>query len=494
VKWEKGLPVWYDGRTGIFLFAGNRQGKERKKMNKAEQSVRLAEGQVIRLPVRRMGINGEGIGYFRKKVVFVEGAIPGETVLARVFEEGRGFVRARLLRVLKPSTHRREPPCPVYEECGGCQLQHIDYPFQLRLKRELLKEAFSRYTGLKNLPIAPAVGMDDPWRYRNKAQLPLKRIGGRVKMGMYSVRSHRLIEMGDCAVQHPEVNRTLEEARRVVEELEIPIYDERKHTGSLRHLVARIGLQTGEVQLVLISRTPDLPREESLVKRLRECLPRLASIVLNVNPRRTSAVWGERSRVLWGADAIREVLDERIYALSAPSFFQLNPVQTVKLYDEVRRAASLTGRETVVDAYCGVGTIGLWLAPEAGRVIGMDTVPEAVRDARENARRNGINNAEYHVGRAEEWLPRRVSEGFRPDVVIVDPPRTGLGGELIDALIRVKVPRLIYVSCNPSTLAKDSARLLEGGYRIGRIVPVDMFPQTSHVEAVCTLEWDGEKA
>lgn len=251
--------MWYDGRTGIFLFIGNRQGKERKKMNKAEQSVRLAEGQVIRLPVRRMGINGEGIGYFRKKVVFVEGAIPGETVLAKVFEEGRQFVRARLLRVLKTSPHRREPPCPVYEECGGCQLQHIDYPFQLRLKRELLKEAFSRYTGLKDLPIAPTVGMDDPWRYRNKAQLPLKRIGGRVKMGMYSVRSHRLIEMGDCAVQHPEVNRTLEEARRVVEELDIPVYDERKHTGSLRHLVARIGLQTGEVQLVLVSRTPALP-------------------------------------------------------------------------------------------------------------------------------------------------------------------------------------------------------------------------------------------
>ena len=462
-------------------------------MNKAEQSARLAEGRVIRLPIRRMGINGEGIGYFQKKVVFVEGAIPGETVLARVFEEERQYARARLLRVLKPSPRRRKPPCPVYEACGGCQLQHIDYPFQLQLKRELVEEAFFRYTGLKDLPIAPTVGMDDPWRYRNKAQLPLKRIDGRVKMGMFSARSHRLIETGDCPIQHPEVNRTLEAARRLVEELDIPIYDERKHTGSLRHLVARIGLQTGEVQLVLISRTPALPREERLVKRLRECLPRLASIVLNVNPRRTSAVWGERSRVLWGAEAIREVLDGRTYALSAPAFFQLNPEQTVKLYDEVKRAASLTGREIVVDAYCGVGAIGLWLAPEARRVIGMDTVPEAVRNARENARRNGIHNAEYHVGRAEEWLPRRVSEGFRPDVVIVDPPRTGLGGGLIDALIRAKVPRLIYVSCNPSTLAKDCARLLEGGYRIRRIVPVDMFPQTSHVEAVCTLERDGER-
>lgn len=462
-------------------------------MNRTNQSAQLAEGQVIRLKVRRIGINGEGIGHYQKKVVFVEGAIPGETVLAKVFEVERRFARASLLRIFKTSPHRKKPPCPVYEECGGCQLQHIDYPFQLHLKRELLKEAFSRYTGLKDLPIASTVGMDDPWQYRNKAQLPLKRIGGRVKMGMYSARSHRLIEMGDCAVQHPDVNRTLETARRVVEEMNIPVYDERKHTGSLRHLVARIGFQTGEVQLVLISRTSTLPREENLVKRLRENLPRLASIVLNINPRRTSAVWGERSRVLWGSDAIREVLDERIYALSAPAFFQLNPEQTVKLYNEVKRAAALTGRETVVDVYCGVGTIGLWLATEAGRVIGMDTVPEAIRDARENARRNGIHNAEYHVGRAEEWLPRRMSEGFRPDVVIVDPPRTGLGGGLIDALVRVKVPRLIYVSCNPSTLAKDSARLLEGGYLIRRVVPVDMFPQTSHVEAVCTLEWDRDR-
>lgn len=456
-------------------------------MDRTDQSAHLAEGQVIRLKVRRLGINGEGVGHFQKKVVFVEGAIPEETVLARVYEVERQFARARLLRVLKTSPHRREPPCPVYEECGGCQLQHIDYSFQLHLKRELLKEAFSRYTGLRDLPIAPTVGMDEPWQYRNKAQLPLKGIGGGVKMGMYSAGSHRLIDMGDCAVQHPDVNGALEAARRVVEELGIPIYDERKHTGSLRHLVARTGFQTGEIQLVLVSRTPSLPREEELVERLRECLPRLASIVLNVNPRRTSVVLGERNRVLWGSATIREMLGGRIYALSAPAFFQLNPEQTVKLYDEVKRAAALTGRETVVDAYCGAGTIGLWLAPEAGRVIGMDTVSEAIRNARENARLNGIHHAEYHVGRAEEWLPRRMSEGFRPDVVIVDPPRTGLGGELIDALIRVKVPRLIYVSCNPSTLAKDAARLIAGGYLIRRIVPVDMFPQTSHVESVTLM-------
>jgi 23S rRNA (uracil-5-)-methyltransferase RumA len=457
-------------------------------MNKADTLVHLHEGQVLRLPIRRMGINGEGIGYYRKQVVFVEGAIPGEVVVARVTGVERQFARARLVRVLKPSPHRKTPPCPVYEACGGCQLQHIAYPFQLRLKKELVEEAFFRYTGLRDLPIADTVGMDDPWRYRNKAQLPLKMLGSRVGMGMYSARSHRLIEMGECAVQHPAVNGILETARRVVEELGIPVYDERKHTGSLRHLVGRVGIQTGEAQLVLVSRTPSLPREGELVKRLRACLPQLVSIVLNVNPRRTSAVWGEKSRVLWGSETIDEVLGDRTYSLSAPAFFQLNPEQTVKLYNEVKRAAALTGGETVVDAYCGVGTIGLWVARDAGRVIGMDTVPEAIRDARENARRNGINNVEYHVGRAEELLPRWVREGFRPDVVIVDPPRTGLGKALIDALIRIRVPRLVYVSCNPSTLAKDADRLLKGGYRITRVVPVDMFPQTSHVEAVCSLE------
>jgi 23S rRNA (uracil-5-)-methyltransferase RumA len=358
---------------------------------------------------------------------------------------------------------------------------------QLKLKKELVEESFARYTSLRKLPIEETVGMDEPWRYRNKAQLPVQLRGNKVVMGMYSARSHRLVDMRECGVQHPETNRILETARRTVEELGIPIYDERKHVGVLRYLVARFGFQTEEAQLVLVCRTDELPRERELVERLVHRLPQVKSIVLNVNPKRTSLVFGEKNRVLWGKETVDERLNEKVYALSATAFFQLNPIQTVKLYDLVKEAAALTGNETVIDAYCGVGTIGLWLADRAARVIGMDTIPSAIEDARRNAKRNGIDHAEYQVGRAEDLLPRWVKAGLRPDVVVVDPPRTGLGQPLIDMLREVRVPRLVYVSCNPSTLAKDCAKLMQGGYKLERLVPVDMFPQTAHVETVCTL-------
>jgi 23S rRNA (uracil-5-)-methyltransferase RumA len=443
---------------------------------------------VIELPIRRIGINGEGVGVYQKKVVFVDGAIPGEYVAAKLTEVQKNYARGKILRIKKRSSHRLQPPCPVYRSCGGCQMQHIDYPMQLRLKRERVEEAFARYTGLTQLPIEETVGMDRPWSYRNKAQLPLKQGKHGVWMGMYEPGSHQLVDVGECDIQHPETNRLLEEARQVVEELGIPIYDERKGTGLLRHLAARIGFATGEAQLVLVSRSNRLPREEELIHRLRERLPQLKSLVLNINPRKTSRVLGEKSRVLWGQRKIRERLGHLTFLLSGPAFFQLNPVQTVKLYDEVKRSAGLSGKETVVDAYCGVGTIGLWLADQADRVIGMDTIPEAVEDAKENAEINGIDHAEYHLGEAEHLLPRWVREGLQPDVVVVDPPRTGLGQELIQALIEVQVPRIVYVSCNPSTLAKDCRLLLKQGYQVKRVVPFDMFPQTAHVESVTLLE------
>ncbi|GGE20388.1 putative RNA methyltransferase YfjO [Marinithermofilum abyssi] len=448
----------------------------------------LRKGQVIELPIRRIGINGEGVGVYQKKVVFVDGAIPGEYVAAKLTEVQKNYARGKIFRIKKRSSHRLQPPCPVYRSCGGCQMQHIDYPMQLRLKRELVEEAFARYTGLTQLPIEETVGMDRPWSYRNKAQLPLKQGKQGVWMGMYKPGSHQLVDVGECDIQHPETNRLLEEARQVMEELGIPVYDERKGTGILRHLAARIGFATGEAQLVLVSRSNRLPREEELIHRLRERLPQLKSVVLNINPRKTSRVLGEKSRVLWGQRKIRERLGHLTFLLSGPAFFQLNPVQTVKLYDEVKRSAGLSGKETVVDAYCGVGTIGLWLADQADRVIGMDTIPEAVEDAKENAEINGIDHAEYHLGEAERLLPRWVREGLQPDVVVVDPPRTGLGQELIQALIEVQVPRIVYVSCNPSTLAKDCRLLLKQGYQVKRVVPFDMFPQTAHVESVTLLE------
>lgn len=447
--------------------------------------IQLQTGQVIRLPIRKMGINGEGVGFYRKQVVFVAGGIPGEYLQVKVTQVKKRHALAEVVKRLKPSSHRMDPPCPVYGECGGCQIQHMQYAMQLRLKRELVEEAFSRYTEVDSLPLEETRGMENPWDYRNKAQLPLKREQGRVMMGMFRADTHKLVDLSGCPVQHPALNRTLEQVRKLLQATDTPIYDERRHRGSIRHVMARVSFATGEIQVALISRTPTLPREAELIEGIRR-LPGVASIVLQHNPRRTSLVMGTKTRLLWGKEKIEERLGGRIYALSAPSFFQLNPTQTEKLYEEVRWAAALTGTETVVDAYCGAGTIGLWLADDAARVVGMDTIPEAVADARHNARLNGIKQAEYHVGKAEVLLPQWGQEGFIPDVVVVDPPRTGLGEGLLRYLIKAPVKRLVYVSCNPSTLAKDCNRLTRSGYRVKRIVPFDMFPQTAHVET-CTL-------
>ncbi|SDX42497.1 23S rRNA m(5)U-1939 methyltransferase [Marininema mesophilum] len=443
---------------------------------------------MIRLPIRSLGINGEGVGYYQKQVVFVDEAIPGEYVAVRITEVKKKFARGNIQRILKRSSSRVTAPCPVYQECGGCQLQHIAYPMQLRLKRELVEEAFSRYTGKEGLPIHETLGMEEPWSYRNKAQLPVQKQQGKVVMGMYSPSSHRLIDMKGCLVQHPVTDRILDIARRTLADLSIPIYDERKHLGSIRHLVVRYGFETKEAQLVLISKENPLPKEKVLQQELIRRIPELVSLVVNHNPQRTSLVFGEKSRVLWGQSTMAEQLGDRVFHLSAPAFFQLNPSQTVRLYNEVMNAAGLTGHETVVDAYCGTGTIGIWLAQKAAKVIGMDTIAEAVVDARENAIANGIDHAEYHVGAAEELLPRWADEGFRPDVVVADPPRTGLGNAFIQALIRTQVARFVYVSCNPSTLAKDCATLVQGGYQIRTIQPVDMFPQTAQVECCVLLE------
>ncbi|TCS95110.1 23S rRNA (uracil(1939)-C(5))-methyltransferase RlmD [Hazenella coriacea] len=454
-----------------------------------KQKIVLREGQVIQFPIRRLGINGEGVGYYQKKVIFVEGAIPGEKVLAKITQVDHKFAKAKLLQIKKRSAYRVDPRCPVYEECGGCQLQHIDRRLQLRLKRELIEEAFSRYTTLTEIPIEKTVRMDDPWSYRNKAQLPLKRTGSKVAMGMFSARSHHLVDLSECLVQHPIVTQVLNKVRSLVEELQIPIYEEKKHTGSLRHLVARVALATEEVQLVLVSRTPSFKKEKELVAKIRKSLPQVTSIIYNLNPEKTSLIFGEETRVLWGKEKIEEQLGDIRYLLSARAFFQLNPVQTEKLYDQVKQAAQLSGNEIVVDAYCGVGTIGLWLADQAKRVIGMDIIPEAVADAKENALLNEYQHVEYVLGKAEKLLPQWLEEGLKPDVIVVDPPRVGLEPALIQALLQVKVKRFIYVSCNPSTLAKDSRQLIQGGYQLEKIVPLDMFPQTAHVESVSTFTW-----
>ncbi|WP_394137839.1 23S rRNA (uracil(1939)-C(5))-methyltransferase RlmD [Cytobacillus oceanisediminis] len=455
---------------------------------KQEQTVKLKLKQTFPLTIKRLGINGEGVGYFKRQVVFVPGALPGEEIVAEATKVNPKFAEAKIKKIRKKSEYRVQPPCPVYHECGGCQLQHLRYDRQLMEKRDIIIQALERHTKLdpEKLNIKETIGMEDPWNYRNKSQFQVGQKNGKVLAGLYGMNSHRLINIEHCAVQHPQTTQATETVKRILQDLKIPIYNERTRKGIVRTIVARVGIQTGELQVVLITTQKDLPKKDIIIERIKSELPEVKSIIQNVNGEKTSLIFGQETMNLEGSDFIQETLGDLQFELSARTFFQLNPEQTVKLYNEVKRAAALTGKEKVADAYCGVGTIGLWVADQAAEIRGMDIIRESIEDAKKNAARHGIKHAQYVVGKAEEWLPKWTKEGWKPDVIIVDPPRTGLDQQLLKTILKVQPKKVVYVSCNPSTLAKDIS-VLSPKYKVNGIQPVDMFPQTAHVESVTEL-------
>ncbi|PLR92868.1 23S rRNA (uracil(1939)-C(5))-methyltransferase RlmD [Bacillus sp. T33-2] len=454
-----------------------------------QQTVKIEPKQTFPLTIKRLGINGEGVGYFKRQVVFVPGALPGEEVVVEATKVHPKFAEAKIKKIRKPSEHRVRPLCPVYEQCGGCQLQHLRYEQQLKEKRDIVIQALERHTKLPigDLDIRETIGMGNPWGYRNKSQFQVGEKDGKVLAGLYGINSHRLVNIEQCAVQHPATTKATEAVKSILQDLKIPIYNEKSRKGIVRTIVARTGVQTGELQIVLITAQKELPKKDIIIQEIKKRLPDIKSIVQNINGQRTSVIFGDKTETLEGSDFIQETLGDLQFELSARTFFQLNPEQTVKLYNEVKAAASLTGTEKIVDAYCGVGTIGLWLAGGAGEIRGMDTIPESIEDARKNAARHGVKQAKYVVGKAEEWLPKWAKEGWRPDVIVVDPPRTGCDQEFLKTVLKVKPKKFIYVSCNPSTLAKD-IQTLSGQYKVEYIQAVDMFPHTAHVEAVTALE------
>jgi len=454
---------------------------------KTEQRIKIQPKQTFPLTIKRLGINGEGVGYFKKQVVFVPGALPGEEVVVEATKIHPKFAEAKIKKIRRPSPYRVKPICPVYAQCGGCQLQHLQYDQQLKEKRDIVIQALERHTKLPvgQLDIRETIGMEDPWGYRNKSSFQVGEKDGKVLAGLYGLNSHRLIHIDQCAVQHSQTNEATAIVRQILEELQIPIYHEKTRKGIIRTIVTRVGVQTGELQVILITSQKELPKKELLIAEIQKRLPNVKSIVQNINGEKTSLIFGEETLKLAGEEYIQETLGDLQFELSARTFFQLNPVQTVKLYNEVKKAAQLTGKEKVVDAYCGVGTIGLWLADQAAEVRGMDVIPESIEDAKKNAKRHGFTNTKYVPGKAEEVLPKWVKKGWQPDVIVVDPPRTGLDRQLIQTILQVTPAKLIYVSCNPSTLAKD-IQDLSSKYEVSYIQPVDMFPQTAHVEC-CVL-------
>ncbi|WML32442.1 23S rRNA (uracil(1939)-C(5))-methyltransferase RlmD [Neobacillus sp. OS1-32] len=455
---------------------------------KTEASIKIEPKQTFPLTIKRLGINGEGVGYFKKQVVFVPGALPGEEVVVEATKIHPKYAEARIKKIRIRSPHRVRPLCPIYEQCGGCQLQHLAYSQQLKEKRDIVIQALERHTKLtlEKLDIRETIGMENPWGYRNKSSFQVGEKDGKLLAGLYGLNSHQLINIDQCAVQHPQTTEATAVVKRILQDLHIPIYNEKTRKGIVRTIVTRVGVQTGELQVVLITSQKELPKKELIIAKIQKRLPQVKSIVQNINGEKTSLIFGEETVNLAGEDFIQETLGDLQFELSARTFFQLNPAQTLKLYNEVKKAADLTGTEKVLDAYCGVGTIGLWLADQAAEVRGMDVIPESIEDAKKNAKRHGFTNTKYVPGKAEEVLPKWVNKGWKPDVVVVDPPRTGLDSQLLQTILQVKPKKLIYVSCNPSTLAKD-IQVLSKNYDVKYIQPVDMFPHTSHVECVALI-------
>lgn len=455
----------------------------RQPTEKVQADVTL--GQRFPLTIKRLGINGEGIGYYKHVITFVKGALPGEVIVAEVTVVHPRYLEAKIRKLRKISPDRVDPRDEYADEVGGFELEHLDYPAQLKFKQDLIRQALEKYqpAGFRQYDIRPTIGMDDPYEYRNKAQFQVRMIDGHVAAGLYKENSHDLVDLPTCSVQMPVTMTVMRAVVGWLEELAVPIYDEEHNSGIVKTVVVRAAAATGEVQLVFVTNTPKFPKKHQLLMKIADKLPMVVSVMQNVNIGKTSLIWGDQTTLLAGKPTITEELDGLAFDLSARAFFQLNPEQTKKLYQLARTALDLAPHETLVDAYSGVGTIGLSLADVAQEVRGMDTIPAAVADANENAKRNGITNAKYEIGEAETLLPQWLASGFAPDAIVVDPPRTGLDDVLIDAILQSAPEKLVYISCNPSTLAQD-LRQLTRGYQVDYIQSIDMFPQTARCEAV----------
>ena len=461
------------------------------------------------LKIEDMGENGEGIGRLDGYIWFVKDAVIGDVIEAGVTKMKKQYGFARLIRVIEPSEYRTEERCPSARRCGGCQIQAVDYQEQLRLKEKKVYNNLKRIGGLSSLLLPggeetteqtkeeternavvmePIIGMENPWRYRNKAQFPFGRNkDGRIVTGFYAGRTHDIVEQEDCLLGVEENREILSIIRNFMEEYKIEPYNEETHRGLVRHVLIRKGFQTGELMVCLVINGRKLPGQQALTEHLLE-IPGMTSISLNVNQEKTNVILGKELINLWGEGHITDYIGAVQYRISPLSFYQVNPVQTERLYGTALEYAGLTGNETVWDLYCGIGTISLFLAQKAKQVYGVEIVPQAIDDARENARLNHMENVEFFVGKAEEVLPEQYERNqIYADVIVVDPPRKGCDEKCLETIVKMSPKRVVYVSCNSSTLARDVKYLEERGYRTERVRCVDMFPHSGHVETVVLL-------
>lgn len=442
----------------------------------------LAKNQEHTVTIEGYGEGGMGVARIDGRVVFVHGALRGEKCRVLILKTLKSVAFAKVLEVIEPSSERITPDCPYFPRCGGCTYRHIRYEEELRLKKQRVQDNLSRIGG-SDVTVEEILGAQDTLRYRNKAQYPVSKDGA---VGFYRARTHEVIECEHCLLVKPEADAAAEALREYMQSCRVAGYDEKTGRGLVRHLYIRSNA-AGESLVCVLVNGDKLPKEDRLVTLLRDACPKCTGIVLGTNTKKGNVILGDRYRTLWGSDRLEDTLCGKTFRLSVPSFYQVNRVQAERLYAKAIEFAGLTGQETVLDLYCGAGTITLALSDHAKKVLGAEIVPEAIDDARENAARNGVKNAEFFCGDASDVAKKLARENLRPDVITVDPPRKGLAADVVESIAEMQPGRVVYVSCDSATMARDVKRLADLGYTAQRACAVDMFPRADHVETVCQL-------
>lgn len=486
----------------------------------------LEKNQEYVITIEDMGNDGEGIGHVDGMAVFVKDAVVGDVARIKIIKAKKNYAYGRLMELVTPSKYRVEPICPHARRCGGCTIMQVDYAKQLAWKQDKVMNCLKRIGGISNVEelMEPIIGMEDDVnsvndqlggskdlredfpaiRYRNKAQFPVRKDNdGNIAIGFYAGRTHSVIDTDVCYLQDKVNDEIIKRFRGFLEQYSVEPYDEERHTGLVRHILTRVGRKTGEVMICVIingtelvgcvprkaadSKTKYMNVEQELVKCMED-IPGITSISINMNQEKTNRILGAKCRTIWGSDTISDYIGNVKYQINPLSFYQVNPKQTERLYGKALEYADLHGDETVWDLYCGIGTISLFLAQKAKKVMGVEIIPEAIDDARKNAKMNGFDNVEFFVGKAEEVLPKQYEKhGVYADVIVVDPPRKGCDEVAISTMVKMRPKRIVYVSCDPATLARDVKMLVAAGYEVKKVCAVDQFGHTGHVEAVCLL-------
>lgn len=437
-----------------------------------------------------LGNMGEGVGKIDNFTIFVKGAIKGEKVRIKITKVNKNFAFGRLIEVIEEAKDRSEPICSNYKRCGGCQMQHLSYEAQLEFKKQKVVDCIERIGKIdsNSVIIHDTIGMNPPHYYRNKVQLPVGEKNGEPQIGFYAERSHEIIDIDKCYIQFEAANEIMSLIKAWMTEYKIRGYNEQTGTGTLRHIMVRRGFKTGQIMLVLVTTNENLPHKKELIDAITENINEITGIIQNINSKKTNVILGEKEITLWGKDQIQDYIGEFKFNISSKSFFQVNPVQTEKLYNAALKYAGLTGNEVVFDAYCGTGTISLFLSQNAKMVYGVEIIPEAIENAKINAIENKIKNAEFIVGKSEEEIPKLIERGIKPEVVVVDPPRKGCEKVLLESIASAAPRTIVYVSCDPATLGRDLGILNGIGYEVKEVQPVDMFPETGHVETIVLIQ------